>query len=102
LWTQQQWLYPHTLAFTRLDIVPLGHLTNTNPRFHSAACIDDEVRSLLTAQYIQLSGAIREKFEDDFCDYFNDDNNIDPPQILIAPANVKSGDEVSRAFEIQV
>jgi hypothetical protein len=50
----------------------------------------------------QLSGAVREKFEDEFCDYIDDDNNIDPPQLLIAPANVQSGDEHSRAFEIQV
>jgi hypothetical protein len=64
--------------------------------------VSDKVHSLLTAQYIQLSGAVREKFEDDFCDYFDDDNNIDPPQILIAPANVRSGEEVSCAFEIQV
>jgi hypothetical protein len=54
------WLYPHTLAFTRLDIVSLGYLTNTNPRFHSTACVSEQVRSLLTGQYIQLSGAVRE------------------------------------------
>jgi hypothetical protein len=75
------WLYPHTLAFTRLDIAPLRYLTHTNPRFHSTACIAEEVWSLLTAQYTQLSGAVCEKFEDDFCDYFNDDNNIDPVEL---------------------
>jgi hypothetical protein len=96
------WIYQHTLAFNRLDIVPLGYRTHTNPHFHSTACLSDEVRSLLLAQYTQLSGAVREKSEDEFCVYFDDDNNIDPPQLLITPVNVHSGDEHSRAFEIQV
>jgi hypothetical protein len=96
------WIYQHTLAFTQLDIVPLGYLTHTNPRFHSTACVSDEIRSLLIGQYTQLSGAVRHKFEDDHGDYFDDETMIDPPQLLIAPANINSGDEKSRAFEIQV
>jgi hypothetical protein len=82
--------------------VPLGYLTHTNPRFHSTACVSEEVRDILISQYSQLSGAVREKFEDDFDEYFDDDNNIDPPQLLIAPAKVHLGDENSQAFEIQV
>jgi hypothetical protein len=37
------WIYQHTLAFTQLDIVPLGYLTHTNPRFHLMACVSDEI-----------------------------------------------------------
>jgi hypothetical protein len=28
---QSAWIYPHTLAFTQLDIVPIGFLTNSHP-----------------------------------------------------------------------
>jgi hypothetical protein len=41
---QSAWIYPHTLVFTQLDIVPIGFLINTNPRFHSSARLSEEVR----------------------------------------------------------
>jgi hypothetical protein len=35
-------------------------------------------------------------------DYFDDETMIDPPQLLIAPANINWGNGKSCAFEIQV
>jgi hypothetical protein len=97
------WLYPDTLEFSQLDIVPLGFLTHTNPRFHSTARLADEVHDHIIDNYEDLDDAVRRKFQDEYMDEFFDDNNtMTPPTILIAPANVNSGDKATRAYEIQV
>jgi hypothetical protein len=96
------WIYQHTLAYNKLDLVPLGFLTRTNPRFHWAAHLAVEICDVITATYPHLSGAIRDKFEDEFYDYFDYDNSVAPPIALLAPADVNSGNEGTRAMEICV
>jgi hypothetical protein len=76
---QSAWIYPHTLAFTQLDIVPIGFLTNTNPRFHSSARLSKDVKELLIGNYEDLDSTIRDTFADEYCDYFNDDNELETP-----------------------
>jgi hypothetical protein len=70
------WIYQHAVTFTQLDIVRLGYLTNTNPRFHSTACVSDEIHSLINSQHTQLSGAVHHKFEDDHDDYYHDETTL--------------------------
>jgi hypothetical protein len=99
---QSAWIYPHTLAFTQLDIVPIGFLTNTNPRFHSSARLSDEVRELLIHNYEDLDSTIRATFADEFSDYFDVENELEPPPMIFAHANLTSGNENAQAYEIQV
>jgi hypothetical protein len=84
------WIYQHLLAYNKLDLVPLGFITKTNPRFHSLARLADEIRDVIRATFPHLSGAIL------------DDNLVDPPIALLAPANINSGDERTHAMEIRV
>jgi hypothetical protein len=96
------WLHPHPLAFTQLDVVPLGFIPLTHPRFHSPARISDDLHDIMFDNYHFLSDDIRHRFEDDFSDIFDEDNTVVPPSMIIVPANINSGGEQSRAFEIQV
>jgi hypothetical protein len=95
------WIYQHPFAYNKLDLVPLGYLTKPNPRFHSAARLADEIRDVIKATFPHLSGAIREKFEDECFYYFDDNSTVDPPITLLAPAYINSGDESTRAMEIR-
>jgi hypothetical protein len=99
---QLAWIYPHTLAFTQLDIVPIGFLTNTNPRFHSSARLSKDVKELLICNYEDLDSTIHDTFADEYCDYFDDDNELEPPLMIFAPANLTMGNENAQAYEIQV
>jgi hypothetical protein len=99
---QSAWIYRHTLAFTLLDIVPIGFLTNTNPRFHSSARLSEDVKELLIRNYEDLDSTIRDIFADEFYDYFDDDNELEPPPMIFAHPNLTSGNETAQAYEIQV
>jgi hypothetical protein len=96
------WLHPHPLAFTQLDVVPLGFIPFTHPRFHSPARISDDIHDIIFDNYHYLTDDFRHRFESDNADLFDDDNTVVPPSMIIAPTNINSGDEQSRAFEIQV
>jgi hypothetical protein len=96
------WLYPHPLEFTQLDIVPLGFLTHTNPRFHSSARVSSDVQELILRNYDDLASNVRDNFLDEHYDHFDDEGELEMPPIMIAPANVNSGDERTQAYEIQV
>jgi hypothetical protein len=73
------WLHPHPLAFTQLDMVPLGFIPLTHPRFHSPARISDDTHDIIFDNYHYLSDDIRLQFEDDYADYFDDDNRLFRP-----------------------
>jgi hypothetical protein len=96
------WIYPHTLEFTQLDIVPIGFVANTNDCFHSSARLSEEVRELLIRNYEDLDSATRDTFAGGFCDYFDDENELEPPPMIFAHANLTSGNENAQAYEIQV
>jgi hypothetical protein len=96
------WIYPHTLEFTQLDIIPIGFVANTHPRFHSSARLSEEVRELLIRNYTDLDSIICDTFAEEFCDYFDDENELDPPPMIFAHANLTSGAESTAAYEIQV
>jgi hypothetical protein len=90
------------LAFTQLDVVPLGFIPLTHPRFHSPARISDDIHDIVFDKFHYLTDNFRNRFQSNHANLFDDDNTVVPPLMIIAPANINSGDEQSRAFEIQV
>jgi hypothetical protein len=96
------WLYPHLLEFTQLDIVPLGFLTSTNPRFHYSTRVSSDIQELILKNYDDLDSEFRDNVLDEHFDHFDDEGELKMPPIMIAPANVNSGNERTQAYEIQV
>jgi hypothetical protein len=62
------WIYPHTLEFTQLNIVPIGFVANMHPRFHSSTRLYEEVRELLICNYTDGDSIIRDTFAEEFRD----------------------------------
>jgi hypothetical protein len=56
----------------------------------------------LIRNYEDLESNIRNTFADEFCDYFDAENEIEPPPMIFAHANLTSGNENAQAYEIQV
>jgi hypothetical protein len=52
------WLHPHPLAFTQLDIVPLGFILLMHPRFHAPARISDELHDIIFDDFNFISDDI--------------------------------------------